>query len=248
MKITLLDSLQLISGSLENILKSFNCKIEKSKFPYSFVTKDNLNYVGKKPSKTYYNNISDLDYLSIPDDNWDLKQETLNYLKSDLEGLLEVMLKFSNNIFSSYQLNITKFKTLSSLAIATYTSNFIPNNLILDLKTLKGGLEKEIRSAYYGGNVDVFINKIENGFLYDMNSQYPKAMLKDLPVGEPVLSLETNLDKIFGFVYGEITCPNENILQIPFIPYKDPIFKLKSCSRGKFSRLIFYEEIKKRFS
>jgi len=41
-----------------------------------------------------------------------------------------------------------------------------------------------------------------------MNSQYPAAMLLDMPIGDPVLSLETNLDKIFGFVYGEITAPS----------------------------------------
>lgn len=33
-------------------------------------------------------------------------------------------------------------------------------------------------------------------------------------------------------------------MQVPFIQYKDPIWKLNSCPRGKFSRLIFSEEIK----
>ena len=31
---------------------------------------------------------------------------------------------------------------------------------------------------------------------------------------------------------------------MPFIQYKDPIWKLNSCPRGKFKRLIFSEEIK----
>jgi len=48
-------------------------------------------------------------------------------------------------------------------------------------------------------------------------------MLNDMPIGEPKLSLETNLNNIFGFVYGEIYCPDENTLQVPFIQYKDPI-------------------------
>ena len=29
-------------------------------------------------------------------------------------------------------------------------------------------------------------------------------MLQDMPIGDPVLSLGTDLDKIFGFVYAEI--------------------------------------------
>jgi|ERR1700679_601469 len=39
-KITLLDSLQLISGSLRNILKSFNCNTQKGHFPYKAVNKN----------------------------------------------------------------------------------------------------------------------------------------------------------------------------------------------------------------
>jgi len=77
-----------------------------------------------------------------------------------------------------------------------------------------------------------------------MNSQYPKAMLNDMPVGDPVFSLETDIDKIFGFVYGEISCPDENILKVPFIQDKDPDTNLNVCPRGKFKRLIFSEEIK----
>jgi hypothetical protein len=104
---------------------------------------------------------------------------------------------------------------------------------------IKGELEKEIRSSYFGGNVEVFINEINNGYYYDMNSQYPSAMLQDMPISDPILSLENKLDNIFGFVYGEIYCPDENLLQVPFIQYRDPINENVSCPRGKFKRLIF---------
>jgi hypothetical protein len=147
----------------------------------------------------------------------------LKYLESDVKGLLEAVTKFNLNIFSNYNLNITSFKTLPGLALAVYTSSYIPNDLKFDLKMIKGELEREIRTSYFGGNVDVYINKISNGYYYDVNSQYPAAMLNDMPIGEPILSLETDLDKIFGFVFGEIFCPDENTLQVPFIQYKDPI-------------------------
>lgn len=64
-------------------------------------------------------------------------------------------------------------------------------------------------------------------------------MLEDMPVGDPLFSLESDLNKIFGFVYGEIYCPDENTLQVPFIQYKDPLGKMNSCPRGNFKRLIF---------
>jgi len=69
MKIKLLDSLQLIKGNLNSILKSFNCSIQKGHFPYSFVNKNNLLYKGKKPSIKHFNNISEAEYLKIPVNN-----------------------------------------------------------------------------------------------------------------------------------------------------------------------------------
>ncbi len=110
-KIVLLDSLLMVPGNLDSLLKSFNCINEKGNFPYNFVNKDNLFYVGDKPSISFYNNISNKDYDSILDLNWNLEQETLKYLRSDVEGLLEIIIKFSNNIFNKYSLNITKYKT-----------------------------------------------------------------------------------------------------------------------------------------
>lgn len=46
-RISLLDSLQLIPESLGDILKSFNCEVKKGYFPYSFVNKNNLYYIGE---------------------------------------------------------------------------------------------------------------------------------------------------------------------------------------------------------
>ena len=243
-KIVLLDSLQLISGSLDSILKYFHCETQKGYFPYSFVNKDNLYYIGNKPSKEKFKNISDLDYNNIPEKNWDLRKESLKYLKSDIEGLLEALIKFRDSIYSKYNLNITKYKTISGLALAAYCSSYLPDNLKKELKMVKGGIERKLRTSYFGDNVDVIRNKITTGYYYDVIYQYPAAMMNDMPVGEPILSLETDLSKIFGFVYCEIFCPDEQTLQVPFIQYRDHITKNVLCPRGKFKRLIFSEEAK----
>lgn len=83
----------LIPGSLDSILKSFKCDTQKNHFPYKAVNKKSLYYIGKKPDKKFYNNISDKEYLAIPENGWSLKSETLKYLKSDVEGLLEAVKK-----------------------------------------------------------------------------------------------------------------------------------------------------------
>jgi len=80
--IRLLDSLQMIKGSLENILKSFNCKIRKGNFPYSFVNKDNLYYKGLKPEFKFYTKILTKEYNLIPRKNWNL--DIVYHLKKEM--------------------------------------------------------------------------------------------------------------------------------------------------------------------
>jgi len=116
-------------------------------------------YIGNKPEKKYYENISLKNYNEIPNNNWNVKDETLRYLKSDIEGLLEILLKFSKNIFENYSLNISNYPTLPSLSLSIYTSSFY--NESNKIKMIKGQVEKDIRKSYFGGNVDVYINELK---------------------------------------------------------------------------------------
>ena len=173
-----------------------------------------------------------------------MKEESLKYLEKDVIGLLDVMTKFSDKIFNNYSLNVTEFVTAPKLAVAIYTSNYYTKSYGDKIKMIRHNIEKDIRSAYFGGNVDVYINKINSGYYYDMNSQYPNAMLNDMPVGNPTLSTDKNLENYFGFVYGEITAPDLNRLRIPYIQMRDDKTGDVTCPRGKFKRMIFSEEIK----
>ena len=87
-----------------------------------------------------------------------------------------------------------------------------------EISRAKGELEKCIREAYYGGAVDVYIPYCENAFYYDANSLYPEAMLRPMPVGIPIHSLNKNLNEIFGYVKATITTPDKNY--IPILPVK----------------------------
>jgi hypothetical protein len=62
LKINFIDSSNIIEGSLESLSKSFETYLEKLNFPYDFVTKETLNYVGLTPDKKYYENISEEEY------------------------------------------------------------------------------------------------------------------------------------------------------------------------------------------
>ena len=241
-KFKILDSIQMLNGSLDSLCKSFNIINKKGIFPHNFMNKDNLFYIGETPPHKYFNKMPITLYNTIKSDNWDLKAESLAYLKKDVLGLLEVMLKFNEKIYNLYSLNITNFVTAPKLAVGIFTSKFYNNDL--KIKMVRGNVEKEIRSAYFGGNVNAYINKMDHGFYYDMNSQYPYAMLNDMPIGNPTLSNDTNLDNYFGFVYGEITAPDVNTLRVPYIQMRDEKTDIVDCPRGTFSRMIFSEEMK----
>jgi hypothetical protein len=129
--------------------------------------------------------------------------------------------------------------TLPSLAMSVFGFNFYDEKY--KIKMIKGPLEKFIREAYFGGNVGAFTKdvkgKIKKGFHYDMNSQYPKAMLNKLPIGDPVFSTNTDLSYYFGFVYALITPPSESELNILYIQYRDNLGKI-TCPRDPFYRWI----------
>ena len=95
-----------------------------------------------------------------------------------------------------------------------------------------GGLKKHvdsfIRKSYFGGATDYYKAYGENLHYYDVNSLYPFAMLKPMPLNlikvhknmSPLLRSGgiNNFDAFFGFVKCKVTTPL-NILK-PILPYK----------------------------
>ena len=215
--IKLLDSCSFFNfNSLDNLLKSHNLEIQKGKFPHSFIKSHNLNYVGNKPSIEFYKNITKEEYDNIPLENWNIRTELLKYLENDLIGLFKLIELYHNKYFERYNLNMMDNLTLPSLAKAIFTSNYY--NEDHEIKVIKGKLEDQIRTAYLGGMIHVLNSKeINQAYHYDMNSQYPNAMLKDMPTGNPVLTSEKDLNKLFGFSYGLITPPSESELKVPLL-------------------------------
>jgi hypothetical protein len=57
-KITLVDSLNILNSSLEVLSKAFKVETSKGIFPYSFVSLERLNYIGSIPEYKYYNKLS----------------------------------------------------------------------------------------------------------------------------------------------------------------------------------------------
>jgi len=125
----------------------------------------------------------------------------------------------SKEFFQKYNMNMTEYLTLPAFSLAVYGAKYY--NEEHNIKVIKGLPEKHIRQAYFGGNVGVYVPDNLKGqilndlFVYDMNSQYPNAMLNDMPVGNPVFTNSTDLNSFFGFCYGTIIPPkNASLTQL----------------------------------
>lgn len=115
---------------------------------------------------------------------------------------------------------------------------FNTENAIYDLSK---NISDQIREAYYGGHVDVYIPYIEGQwYSYDVNSLYPSSMLNPLPSGKPEHIYNPNMDTFFGFVYCTVNIPKDT-------PY--PSLPIRKNGRvifptGTFTGLWFSEEVK----
>ena len=80
----------------------------------------------------------------------------------------------------------------------------------LKVYDLSRSLDPKFRGAYCGGIVDEYRPHLVNqkGYYYDVNSLYPTAMCKPMPVGIPVPTNLTNLDPFFfGYLEATVKAP-----------------------------------------
>jgi hypothetical protein len=132
MKIYLKDSLNMLSGSLDQIAKDFNIKdLKKLDFPYLFVNKNNLNYIGPTPDIKYFKNQNE--YKKVSD--WNMEKQTRIYLKNDILLLQKIIIEFATFIGNKVSIDITKHLTIASLAYKVYFSIYY--NKLYNLKIIK---------------------------------------------------------------------------------------------------------------
>ena len=108
--------------------------------------------------------------------------------------------------------------------------------------------DRFIRGSYYGGAVDYYKAYGENLHYYDVNSLYPYAMLKPMPLnlirsidGEQCNTIDIN--EFYGFLEVDVECPD--FIKKPVLPLK---YKGKTIyPRGKWTSTYFshaWQELK----
>lgn len=218
-KITFIDSYNILSSSLDTLTKDFNVNYLKRDFPYKFVNEKTLDYQGQTPDIKYFNKISISEYKELFKlDKWSLKAESLDYLKADILGLLEVLDKFKSDLFIEHNLDLTEGLTISRLALNKYLKSYMKNSKIPLINKLNQF--NFIYSGYYGGRTEVFQPYGVNLKYYDINSLYPKAALNNM-AGLNCYYLKSttdkglNLDNLFGVFKAKVKTNNNYLGLLP---------------------------------
>ena len=240
--ITIVDSLNILNQSLDKLCRSFDVPVVKGNFPYSFVKRETLHYVGDTPGYEYW----DKDRLSLEDYNkllkpdWNLREECLQYLEKDLVSLVLIMNKFSEYINRKYNLQVTDSLTISRLALNIFLKDYLKNT---KLPIISRNMFSDIKKAYYGGVTEVYKPYGENLLHYDVNSLYPYAALNPMP-GVTCSYIENfdksiDLNSLFGFFYCEVESTNSYFGLLP-VHSKEGL----TMPNGKWEGWYFSEELK----
>jgi len=179
--ITLMDSMCILPFSLRALSEIYGVLNKKTYFPYSFVNENTLFYTGDFPTKDFYpTEVNNKIYFELKKKNsiWDMKNETLSYLKNDLMCLHEILSIVIKRINLLFKVDMTDSLTISSLAIKIFDKMYNNKHLIPNITDPI--MYKSIKKAYYGGRFEIYKPQGKNLYYYDVNSLYPYSSLNPL--------------------------------------------------------------------
>lgn len=131
--INMRDSFLLLPVSLRSLAKQFNVDVLKGNFPFEFVTKDKINYIGKVPNLKFFQDLSEKEYNSYKQNfvnkDWSLKTEVIKYCEQDCVFLYKVINTFANQIYVSFQLNVSNVATFPSLAFKIFKVHYLSKSV-----------------------------------------------------------------------------------------------------------------------
>lgn len=176
-------------------------------------------------------------------DNKIILNEFLEYSKQDSFALYNALNKAKFFYLEKYFIDICTILSASSLSLKIFRTNYLDINIPI----LKNNVDHFIRKSYLGGATDYYKAYGKDLYYYDVNSLYPYAMLKPMPLNlikthknMDWIKNNSDFDKFFGFVKCKIITP-KNILK-PILPFKyqgKTIFPI-----GSWTATYFSEEIK----
>jgi hypothetical protein len=159
--------------------------------------------------------------------NLKLLSEFKEYSLQDSKALFNCMVKLQEMYLTFYNVDICSILSTSTLSLKIFRSKY----LNVDIPVLKRRDDNFIRMSYFGGATDYYAMYAKDIHYYDVNSLYPFSMCKPMPFelirnfsfskGGYEFTGEApyfNLNKFFGFLKVEVTCPKS--IKVPVLPVK----------------------------
>ena len=109
--------------------------------------------------------------------NESLLKDFKDYALQDAIALLSALKIAQTMYLSDFNVDITSILSTSTLSLKIFRQKFLD----VDIPILKGETDQFIRRGYFGGHTDYYKAYITNGYYYDVNSLYPKAMCQPMP-------------------------------------------------------------------
>lgn len=221
------DSLNFVMGSLDTLGKNFGVDTLKGIFPYrllnsfdridlrleggdrirEMIPKQFLQISEKLPGPmgvSVKRDMNDEEYEAFfSERNWtyDVKVETVTYLKGDVMCLFGVVEKFRQGWLDMPESpELFKHCTIGQMCHSYFLEHYLEPNMYPCLDVCE---DAYIRRALYGGRTEVFRRTAPVGskiHYVDVNSLYPYVMEStDLPCGDPVWHLDQTDPDLFKY-------------------------------------------------
>lgn len=209
-------SYKILSSSVANLGRMIG--YPKTVFPYSFVNRYNLEYVGPVPDPTYFNSLEDYNSFSSEHSVFDLRRVSITYCMRDVM-IVYTVLKNIVPIVHGYAGGaeiLKKSFSFSSLSYKLFSRLYDVYGVTKGCHPIEQ--QNYIRGAYYGGRCEVFGNPNDGDIVhyYDFPGMYGMCMMEKFPVGVPRMSrVDLSLNKV-----GFHTIKFKVDTYLPFLPFR----------------------------
>jgi len=254
------DSIRIIPGALGKLTKDWKVETQKDHFPHYFYLnslKETLSYTGSIPEYQFFEpkRTTQKDYDGMVQEfkikPWSFLEVSKDYILGDVKALYQIMIKFFETLTSKFPIDPLKVLSAPSTAFKIWRTVQLPklNQEGLKVYDLAKTLDSRLRIAYCGGIVDVYRpHLIGKGIYYDVNSLYPAAMCRSMPVGLPTLvnlTIKEFLEgEFFGYLEATVLAPSPDTPggYIGLLPLK--VKGRLICPGGTLTGLFFSEELR----
>ena len=162
----------------------------------------------------------------------------IDYSIQDSVALLNALNKAQEIYITKYKVDFTSVWSTSTLSLKIFRQLFQKE----DIPIFNYYPEREIRKSYFGGSTDYYMRYGEGLYHYDVNSLYPHAMTKPMPLKfiRYIEGSEIDLNNFFGFCEVKVKAPDN--IKIPLLPFKLEGKTLHPL--GEWIGVYFSEELK----